>query len=110
LGDLALGLEIVEQETHALEVLERLEIVEQVGVAAHDQLAVGALAAGPAGEPGLDEAMGERVELGAARVQRLLDLDLGLAERAAADARIEEIRRLDERRDRQGAPAGGQGG
>ena len=49
--DAALGFEIVEQEPHAFEVFQRVEVVEQVGVAAHDQLAVVAVAAGPAREP-----------------------------------------------------------
>ena len=37
---LALGLQIVEQEPHALEILQRIEVVEQIGLAAHDQLAL----------------------------------------------------------------------
>src|SRR5262249_47844772 len=62
-GHPALGLEVVEQQAHALEVLQRLEVVEQVGVAAHDQPALRALAARPAGEPGRHDLLGGHVEL-----------------------------------------------
>ena len=31
---------VVEQRAHPLEVLERVQVVEQIGVAAHDQLAL----------------------------------------------------------------------
>jgi hypothetical protein len=36
-GDAALGFELVEQPAHLFQVLHRLEVVEQIGVAAHDQ-------------------------------------------------------------------------
>ena len=34
----ALGFEIVEQQPHPLEIVERVQILQQIGVAAHDQL------------------------------------------------------------------------
>src|SRR5262249_61765932 len=51
----ALGLEVIEQKPHPLEILECLEIVEQVSGAAHDQLALVRFPAGPAREAGCDD-------------------------------------------------------
>src|SRR5260370_36177788 len=51
----ALGLEIIEQKPHPLEILECLEIVEQVSGAAHDELALVRFPAGPARESGWDD-------------------------------------------------------
>ncbi len=76
IDDAALGLELVEQQAHALEILDRLEVLEQMRGAAHDQLALVALAARPAREPGRDDLLGERVELRLLRFERLLQLDL----------------------------------
>ena len=74
----ALGLEIVEQQAHALEVLQRVQVVEQVGLAAHDQLALLALAARPARKARRHDALGELIELGLARLERALELDARL--------------------------------
>ena len=57
---------------HALEILERLEVIEQVGVPAHDQLAVAAVAARPAREPGRHHLLGKLVER---RLRRLAKMD-----------------------------------
>src|SRR6476646_2792437 len=97
----ALGLEIVEQQPHPLEVLERLEVVEQVRRAAHNQLALVALAARPARQAGGDDLLGELIDLRLAGCQRLLQLGLGLRQRAAAHMGVEEVRRLGEGRPRQ---------
>ena len=70
--------EIVEQQAHALEVLERMQIVEQIGLAAHDQLALVALAARPAREPGRDDALGQLIELGLAGFERAFELGRAL--------------------------------
>ena len=94
-----LRLEIVEQEPYALEILERLEVLEQVGLAAHDQLALVGLAAGPAGEPGGDRPLRQLVELGLRRPRaRCSSSASRLRQRAAADAGVEEVRGLDQRR------------
>jgi len=45
-----LGFKLVEQPPYPLEIVDRLEIIEQVGMAAHDQLAFVALPARPARE------------------------------------------------------------
>src|SRR5262249_11263900 len=92
----ALGLEIVEQEPPPLEILQRLEILKQVGMAAHDQAALVVLAAGPAGEPCFDDLLGELVELGLAGGERPFEIRLGLGQRPPADMGIEEVGRLGE--------------
>src|SRR4029450_6586383 len=90
--DAALGLEVIEQEADALEVLDRLEILQQMRGAAHDQLALVAFAARPAAEPGRDDLLGERIELRLLGYDRLFKLDLGFRKRAAAHMGVEEIR------------------
>ena len=100
----ALGLEVVEQEPHTFEVFQRPQVVEQVGVPAHDQLAVLAPAAGPAGETGCHDLLRQLVELGLALLERLLQLALGFGERAPAHMRVEEVRGLGQRRGRQARP------
>ena len=72
-----------------------------MGLAAHDQPALVALAARPAGKTGGDDFLGQLVEFGLALLEPALDFDLDLGKRAAADARVEEIRRFDHRRGRQ---------
>ena len=53
-------------EPHALEILQRMQIFEQIGVAAHDQLPVVVVAAGPARDAGRDHLLRQLIELGAA--------------------------------------------
>ena len=53
-----------------------MQVFEQIGLAAHDELAVVALAARPARQPGGDDLLGELVELGLAGLERLLQLGL----------------------------------
>src|ERR1700730_16216092 len=55
------------------------------GLSAPDS-AAGPPPPGPARDPRLAQPVRERIELGAARLQRLLDLALGFGERPAADA------------------------
>ena len=62
----ALGFERVEQRAHPFQIVERVQVLEQIGVAAHDQLALLALAARPAREPGGDDLLRELIELGLA--------------------------------------------
>ena len=59
------------------------------------------LAARPAGKAGGDDLLRQLVEFGLAFLEPLLDLGLDLGERAAADARVEEIGGLGQRRGRQ---------
>src|SRR5208282_1609466 len=70
-------------------------------LAAHDQLALLAFAAGPAGETGGNDLLRELVEFGLALLQPLLGFGPDLGKGAAADARVEEIGGLDQRRGRQ---------
>ena len=58
------------------------------------------LAAGPAGEPGGDQLLGQLIEFGAACVSAV-SISTRLGQRPAADPRVEEVRRLDQRRGRQ---------
>ena len=90
-------LEIVEQEPHPLQIGKRLEVLQEMSLAAHNQLALVALAARPARKARCDDFLGQFVEFGLALLEPPLDLGLGLGKGAAADARIEEIRRLDQR-------------
>ena len=76
IGDAALGFEIVEQAAHPFQIAERTKIVEQIGVAAHDQIALVAVAARPARQSFGDQPLGQRVEFGAARFERLFEIGL----------------------------------
>ena len=81
---------------------QRLQVVEQVGLAAHDQLAVVAAAAGPAGEAGRDDLLASAASSSA----RLCSARVSSSAAASpsvlpADARVEVVRGLDQRRGRQ---------
>ena len=86
IDDFAPGFEVVEQEAHALEVGERLEVFEQMRLAAHDQLAFVAFAAGPAGETGGNDLLRQLVELGLTLLQPLLDFGPDLGKRCGRDS------------------------
>src|SRR5215472_17698558 len=101
IDDLAPRLEIVEQQAYPLEVGERLEILEQMRLTAHDQFALFLLAARPARQTLGHDLLGQLVELRLALLERAFDLRLDLIERMAADARIEKIAGLGQRRSRQ---------
>src|SRR5579863_3908328 len=70
-------------------------------LATDDQLALVGLASRPAREASRDDFLGERIKLGPALFELGFDLDLEFVERAAADARIDVIAGLDQRRYRQ---------
>ena len=72
-----------------------------MGLAAHDQLALVAFAAGPARQPFGDDLLGQLIELSLAFLERALDLGLDLIEGMAANAGVEKIRRFGQRRGRQ---------
>src|ERR1700722_12503095 len=93
--NLAAGLEIVEQKPHPLQIVERPQILQEVSLAADDQLALVALAPGPARQPGGNDFLCQFVELGLALLEPPLDLEPHFGERATANARIEEVRCLD---------------
>ena len=95
-----LGLQHLEQRPQPLEIGERGDVFEQIGLAAHDQRAV-AVAAGPAGEPGRDDARGQFVELRLVRVDLLVDLGSRLLDGAADQPGIEVVAGRDQRRRRQ---------
>ena len=88
---LAPGFQIVEQQPDPLEVGDRLEVVEQMRLTAHDQLALVAFAARPAGKAGGDDLLGQLIEFGLACLARALDLGLDLSKGVAADTGIEEV-------------------
>ena len=73
LHEVALALEIVEQVADALQVLLRGEVLQEVGLAAHDEALAVVERARPFGEPGLDDLLRQLVELGAGALQLLLD-------------------------------------
>ncbi len=78
-----------------------MRILEQMGRTAHDQLALIALAAGPAGKSGGNQLLRELVELGAGGGERPLELGPGLGQGATAHMGIDEVRGLGQRSDRQ---------
>ena len=57
-----LGFEIVEKQPDALDIGHRREVLEQIGLATHDEILRGAARTGPAGQPGVDQPRGENVE------------------------------------------------
>ena len=91
LHEIALGLEIVEQLADARQVLQSVDVLEQVGLAAHDQALLLAECTRPGGKPSLDNFLRQLVELGLCGGKLGLDARLGLAERQAADAGIEVV-------------------
>ena len=70
-------------------------------LSAHDQLALVAAAARPAREARRHDLLGQLIELGAARFQRAFEFGARVEQRLAADARVEEVRGLGQRRARQ---------
>src|SRR5260370_38567349 len=72
----ALGLEIIEQKRHPLEILECLEIVEQVSSAAHDELALVRFPAGPARESYCVDLLSKLVQSSLCHPARFLELNL----------------------------------
>ena len=97
----ALGLQRVEQRAHPLQIVERVQVFQQIGVTAHDQLAVVVVATRPARQSGGDDLLRQLIEFGLALRQRGLDFGTQLGQRLAADAGVEEIGGFDQRRGRQ---------
>ena len=85
------------QQADALEVLRRLEILQEVRLPAHDELAR-LCRADRRGKAGFDESCRQRVELALHVAAPGLDLVPEIGERLAADAGVEEVAGL-----RQGA-------
>src|SRR3546814_12603005 len=76
----------------ALQILQRVHILQELRLAAQDEgAALAALAAAPACQPALDHPLGELVELGALLLQLLQHLRLGLLEGAPGEPRGQEI-------------------
>jgi len=100
LQHLLLGFERLEQGADLLQFGERVDILKQVRLAAHDQRAalVAAGPSGPGGKPALDDPGGQLVQRRAVRIELGHDLVVGLVDGAADEAGAEEIRRLDQRR------------
>ena len=93
LGEVALALEVVEELADALELGGVGGALDQVGAAAHDQSVAAALrTAGPGGGAGLDQLARQRVELGAAPRDLGGDDAAHLAEGAALQDGVEEVR------------------
>ncbi len=62
IDDFLLGFEIGEEKPNALEVVERRQIFQKIGLAAHDELVALAGHIDPAREPRLDETRGQFAE------------------------------------------------
>ena len=93
-----LRLQIVEEEPDALQVLRRLHVLEQVGHAADDQRARLAAAPDQVARPAAITLLGQPSSSRAALVALPLELAARLGKRAAAEMRVEIVRRLDQRR------------
>src|SRR5215472_3338527 len=91
-----LGLQHLEQRAQPLEIGERCDVFEQIGLAAHDQRAL-AVASGPARQPRRDNARGQLVELRLVRADLLLDIDPRFLDRSSDEARVEVVARGDQR-------------
>ena len=74
------------------------DVLEQVGLAAHDQALLAVERARPGGKAGLDHLLGQLVELGLGGGLLLLDPGPGLVEAEAADAGVEVVAGLDQAR------------
>src|SRR6516225_9991685 len=98
---LAPGLEIIEQQAHAFEIGKRLEILEQMRLPPHDQLALLVLASRPPRQTLGDNLLRKLIELRLALLQGALDLDLDFGQGVTAHPRIDEISGFRERRGRQ---------
>ncbi len=68
-----------------------MQIFQQVGVAAHDQLPVIAFTTGPACDPGGDDFLRQRIEFGAILRQGGFKFETRFGQRSAANPRIEKI-------------------
>ena len=101
LDQVTLGFEVREQLADALEVFEAADVLQQIGLAAHDQALVVAELARPGGKPRLDHLLGELVELGLGRGQLPFDRGPGLGQGQAANVGVEIVGGLDEARRRQ---------
>ena len=62
-----------------------MQIFQQIGVAADDELAILALAARPARDSGRDRLLRQLIELGPGLAQRGFELEPGLGQGAASD-------------------------
>ena len=75
-----------------------MQVFQQIGVAAHDQLPVLGFAAGPAGDAGRNHLLRQLIEFGAALRQRGFEFQPGFGERSPANPRVEEIAGFRQRR------------
>ena len=71
-----------------------MQVLQQIGMAAHDQLPVVGGAAGPAGDAGGDDFLRQLVEFGAVLRQGGFEFEPRLGQGATANPRIQEVRRL----------------
>src|SRR5215472_12602342 len=94
---LAPGFEIIEQQPHAFEIGKHLEILEQMRLSPHDQLALFVLASRPARQTLGDNLLRELIELRLALLHRALDFGFDLRQCVTAYPRIDEIRGFRER-------------
>src|SRR6266513_706416 len=90
-----LGLQHLEQGAQPLEIGERGDVLEQIGLAAHDQRAL-SVTTGPARQPGRDHPRCQLVELRLMRADLILDIRPRLLDRAADEPSIEVITGADQ--------------
>ncbi len=96
LGQVALGFEVGEELADALQALQAVDILEQVGLAAHDQALPAVECTGPRGKPRLDDLLCQGIEFCLGGRVLLLNSGLGLVQGQPTDARIEVVGSFDE--------------
>ena len=94
LDQLALRFQVVEELADPLEIVDRHQVLEQIGLTAHQQAAVLVLRAGPGGEAGGNDLLRQCVQLGLGLGKVGLDTGLGLADGQAAHVMIDVVRGL----------------
>src|SRR5262249_19556005 len=87
----AFGFQRIKERPHTFQVFERTKVFQQIGVTADDQLTVFAVAAGPAGEAGRNNFLGQLVEFRLSFRHRFLDLTAQLRQGLAPDTSVEKI-------------------
>jgi hypothetical protein len=91
LDDVLLGFQVVEEQANALQILQRLDVPDEVGHAAHDQCATVLGASRPCRHSGGDDALRQLVDLSAALLALLLQVDARFGQGAAAEMRVQVV-------------------
>ena len=89
--EVALALQIVEQAADALQIRFGSQVLQQIGLAAHDEALAVVERARPLRKPRLDDLLGQLIELGAGALLLGLDARPRLRDGRATHARVEVV-------------------